>query len=117
MQIGAYDTAWPDIHMMPEEGVAAHVDVRGGLMIPVHWGTFTLAFHPWGEPVDRVWREAKDRGVTLAVPRPGERVDVDNPPSRLTPWWTAALRTGRALRGLLVLAGAYYYQAGFCGSS
>ena len=30
-------------------------------MIPVHWGTFTLAFHPWGEPVDRVWREAKDR--------------------------------------------------------
>jgi len=88
IQIGAYDTAWPDIHMMPEEGVAAHVDVRGGLMIPVHWGTFTLAFHPWGEPVDRVWREAKDRGVALAVPRPGERVDVDNPPP-VDGWWTS----------------------------
>jgi L-ascorbate metabolism protein UlaG (beta-lactamase superfamily) len=88
IQIGAYDTAWPDIHMMPEEGVAAHVDVRGGVMIPVHWGTFTLAFHPWGEPVDRVWREAKDRGVTLAVPRPGERVNIDNPPAP-DGWWTA----------------------------
>jgi L-ascorbate metabolism protein UlaG (beta-lactamase superfamily) len=88
IQIGAYDTAWPDIHMMPEEGVAAHVDARGGLMIPVHWGTFTLAFHPWAEPIDRVWREAKDRGVTLAVPRPGERVDVDNPPAP-DAWWSA----------------------------
>jgi L-ascorbate metabolism protein UlaG (beta-lactamase superfamily) len=87
IQIGAYDTAWPDIHMMPEEGVAAHVDVRGGVMIPVHWGTFTLAFHPWGEPVDRAWREAKDRGVTLAVPRPGERVDIDNPPA-VDSWWS-----------------------------
>ncbi len=88
IQIGAYDTAWPDIHMMPEEGVAAHVDVQGGLMIPVHWGTFSLAFHPWAEPVDRVWREAKDRGVTIAIPRPGERVDVDNPPHP-SGWWSA----------------------------
>jgi L-ascorbate metabolism protein UlaG (beta-lactamase superfamily) len=89
VQIGAYDTAWPDIHMMPEEGVAAHLDVRGDVMIPVHWGTFTLAFHPWGEPVDRAWREAKDRGVTLAVPRPGERIEIDNPPP-VDPWWTEA---------------------------
>jgi L-ascorbate metabolism protein UlaG (beta-lactamase superfamily) len=88
IQIGAYDTAWPDIHMMPEEGVAAHLDVHGGVMIPVHWGTFTLAFHPWAEPVDRAWREAKDRGVTLVVPRPGERVDIDKPPA-FDPWWTA----------------------------
>jgi L-ascorbate metabolism protein UlaG (beta-lactamase superfamily) len=88
IQVGAYDTAWPDIHMMPEEGVAAHLDVHGGVMIPVHWGTFTLAFHAWSEPIDRVWREAKDRGVTLAVPRPGERVDVDNPPA-VDPWWEA----------------------------
>jgi L-ascorbate metabolism protein UlaG (beta-lactamase superfamily) len=86
IQIGAYDTGWRDIHMMPEEGVAAHLDVRGGLMIPVHWGTFTLAFHPWAEPADRVWREAKDRGVTLCVPRPGERVDVDAPPA-VDGWW------------------------------
>jgi L-ascorbate metabolism protein UlaG (beta-lactamase superfamily) len=93
VQVGAYDTAWPDIHMMPEEGVATHVDVQGGqadhgVMIPVHWGTFTLAFHAWGEPVDRVWRESKDRGVTIAVPRPGETVDIDHPPS-VDGWWQA----------------------------
>jgi L-ascorbate metabolism protein UlaG (beta-lactamase superfamily) len=86
IQIGAYDDRWPDIHMTPEQGVATHVDVRGGLMIPVHWGTFVLAFHAWAEPVDRAWAEAKARGVTLAVPRPGERIDLADPPA-VDGWW------------------------------
>ncbi len=86
VQIGAYGDGWPDIHMTPEEGVAAHVDVRGGLLVPVHWATFTLAVHPWTEPVDRVWAEAKAKGVPLAVPRPGQRIDLDAPPA-VDAWW------------------------------
>ena len=86
VQIGAYGDAWPDIHMVPEDGVAAHIDVRGKLMVPVHWCTFNLALHDWSEPADRAWAEAKARDVTLAVPRPGERVDVDNPPA-VDGWW------------------------------
>jgi L-ascorbate metabolism protein UlaG (beta-lactamase superfamily) len=88
VQIGAYGDAWPDIHMVPEDGVAAHVDARGALMVPVHWGTFNLALHDWAEPVDRAWTEAKARDVKLAVPRPGERIDVDNPPA-VDGWWQA----------------------------
>jgi L-ascorbate metabolism protein UlaG (beta-lactamase superfamily) len=88
VQIGAYGEAWPDIHMIPEDGVATHLDVRGGLMVPVHWGTFNLALHDWAEPVDRTWREAKARDVRLAVPRPGERIDVDDPPP-VDGWWQA----------------------------
>jgi len=88
VQIGAYNDAWPDIHMIPEDGVATHADVRGGLLVPVHWGTFNLALHDWAEPADRVWTEAKARDVSLAVPRPGERVDVDNPPA-VDGWWQA----------------------------
>ena len=79
VQIGAYGDQWPDIHMVPEDGVATHVDVRGGLMVPVHWCTFNLALHDWGEPADRVWAEAKARGVRLAVPRPGPRSDGPAP--------------------------------------
>jgi L-ascorbate metabolism protein UlaG (beta-lactamase superfamily) len=86
VQIGAYGDAWPDIHMFPEDGVATHVDVGGALMVPVHWGTFNLALHDWAEPADRVWREAKARDVRLAVPRPGETVDVDAPPP-VDGWW------------------------------
>ncbi|MEV5766684.1 MBL fold metallo-hydrolase [Micromonospora sp. NPDC052213] len=88
MQIGAYDRAWPSIHMFPEEAVAAHLDLRGGLLLPVHWATFNLALHDWSEPVDRIWAEAKARDVRLAVPRPGERVVVDDPPA-VDGWWQA----------------------------
>nr|MDT0657243.1 MBL fold metallo-hydrolase [Micromonospora sp. DSM 115978] len=88
IQVGAYDPAWPNIHMFPEEAVAAHLDLRGGLLVPVHWATFNLAMHSWAEPVDRLWREAKARGARLAVPRPGERIAVDDPPP-VDGWWQA----------------------------
>nr|WP_307849552.1 MBL fold metallo-hydrolase [Qaidamihabitans albus] len=88
VQIGAYNASWPDIHMTPEEGVAAHLDVRGGLLIPVHWATFNLAPHAWAEPADRVWQEAKAHDIALAVPRPGERIDVAAPP-QVDGWWQA----------------------------
>jgi L-ascorbate metabolism protein UlaG (beta-lactamase superfamily) len=88
VQIGAYNDAWPDIHMEPEDGVATHLDVRASLLVPVHWCTFNLAMHDWAEPADRLWSEAKARDVRLAVPRPGERVDVDTPPP-VDGWWQA----------------------------
>jgi L-ascorbate metabolism protein UlaG (beta-lactamase superfamily) len=86
VQIGAYDPAWPDIHMTPEQGVATHLAVQAHVLIPVHWATFVLAPHAWGEPVDRLWREAKARDVILVVPKPGERVNVDEPPV-VDGWW------------------------------
>jgi L-ascorbate metabolism protein UlaG (beta-lactamase superfamily) len=86
IQIGAYGDAWPDIHMTPEDAVSAHVDVGGGLLIPVHWCTYVLSLHAWSEPADRLWREAKAREVALAVPRPGERIDVDHAPE-VDGWW------------------------------
>ncbi|MEO3816079.1 MBL fold metallo-hydrolase [Plantactinospora sp. B24E8] len=86
IQIGAYSAAWPNVHMVPEEAVAAHLDLRGGLLIPVHWATFNLAPHGWADPVDRLCREAAVRDVRLAVPRPGERVVVDRPPA-VDGWW------------------------------
>jgi L-ascorbate metabolism protein UlaG (beta-lactamase superfamily) len=88
VQVGAYSDAWTSIHMTPEEGVAAHLDVRGGVLVPVHWATFVLAMHPWTEPIDRLWAEAKAHDVVLAVPRPGERIDVATPPS-VDGWWQA----------------------------
>ncbi|MFB9685406.1 MBL fold metallo-hydrolase [Amycolatopsis plumensis] len=86
IQIGAYAPQWPDIHMTPEEGVAAGLDVRAKLLVPVHWATFQLAMHPWGEPADRVWSEAKEADLPLAIPRPGERIDAAEPPP-VDGWW------------------------------
>ena len=77
MPIGAYNTAWPDIHMNPEEAVRAHRDVTdAGLLVPIHWATFRLAPHPWSEPVERLLAAAGEAGVDVAVPKPGGRVST-----------------------------------------
>lgn len=89
MPIGAYHTAWPDIHMNPEEAVRAHLDVTdsgSGLLVPVHWGTFRLAPHPWAEPVERLLQAAQPDHVQVAVPLPGQRIDPADP-VRFDPWW------------------------------
>jgi L-ascorbate metabolism protein UlaG (beta-lactamase superfamily) len=94
IQIGAYSLHWPDIHMTPEEGVSTHLDVRGGLLVPVHWATFVLAMHDWSEPVERLCTDADAREVRVAVPRPGERIDVDDPP-KVDHWWREVAGTRR----------------------
>ncbi|HEY2947159.1 MAG TPA: MBL fold metallo-hydrolase [Micromonosporaceae bacterium] len=91
IQIGAYSPYWPDIHMTPEEAVATHLDLRGGVLIPVHWATFNLALHSWAEPVDRLWLAAKEHDARLCVPRPGERVNADDP-AEVDGWWQALAR-------------------------
>ncbi|TLW90400.1 Zn-dependent hydrolase [Saccharomonospora piscinae] len=91
VQVGAYAQGWPDIHMTPEDGVRTHLDVRGSLLVPVHWGTFNLAPHAWAEPVERLLREAAPRGVRVAVPRPGERVAVTGADVPVSPWWREAV--------------------------
>jgi hypothetical protein len=65
----------------------AHGDLGGRVLLPIHWATFNLAFHRWAEPVQRTIEAAKASGIPVVVPRPGERIDVLNPPE-LTDWWT-----------------------------
>ena len=67
--------------------VRAHGDLGGGLLVPVHWATFNLAFHEWSEPVRRLITEVERADVRFAVPMPGERFMVSTPPER--DWWTA----------------------------
>ena len=86
IKIGACDRTWQDIHMSPEEAVKAHVDLGGRFLLPVHWGTFNLAFHAWNAPAEEALASAIARGVALAIPRPGQWVEPSNPPP-LEPWW------------------------------
>ncbi|MGW4769447.1 MBL fold metallo-hydrolase [Nocardia sp. NPDC004278] len=91
LPIGAYDEAWPDVHMNPEEAVRAHADLcvgdpGHGLLVPIHWATFNLAFHGWSEPVRRMVEAARAAGTAVAVPMPGQRVDPNGLPTGDS-WW------------------------------
>lgn len=87
MPVGAYNRAWPDVHMNPEEAVRAHRDVTdAGLLVPIHWCTFRLAPHPWAEPIERLLAAAGAADVRVAVPRPGGRAHPGNA-GEFDPWW------------------------------
>jgi L-ascorbate metabolism protein UlaG (beta-lactamase superfamily) len=88
LPVGAYNDAWHAIHMDPDEAMRAHGDLGGRVFLPIHWATFNLAFHRWAEPVQRVLTAAKRVGAQIVVPRPGERIDVLDPPE-LVDWWSA----------------------------
>jgi L-ascorbate metabolism protein UlaG (beta-lactamase superfamily) len=87
IKVGAYGEPWPQIHVNPEEALRAHAMLRGTVMLPIHWGTFNLAFHAWDEPADRTVAAAQASGATLVMPRPGETIEpllVTGPVER---WW------------------------------
>lgn len=87
MQIGAYDDAWPDWHLTPEQAITAHGMLRGRTLLPVHWGLFNLAYHSWREPIDRLITAGAAQLITIATPRPGEAVTIgDTVP--IHAWWT-----------------------------
>jgi L-ascorbate metabolism protein UlaG (beta-lactamase superfamily) len=85
---GAYNVQWPVVHMQPEETVAAHRDLRGKWLLPIHNGTFDLAFHPWTEPMERVQGLAAREGIQVCTPRFGEPVRLDAM-EKGERWWRA----------------------------
>ena len=87
LEIGAYNEEWESIHMGPENAVQAAIDLGHPLLMPIHWGTFNLAMHPWKEPVERLIKEADRRDVKLFLPLPGETVAVRNEAYN-SQWWT-----------------------------
>ncbi|QJR82851.1 hydrolase [Alteromonas pelagimontana] len=86
IEAGAYDKDWPEIHMTPEQSVQAHLDLQGRTMIPIHNGTFNLAFHPWYEPLERVLNAADANEVVLSTPMFGEVTGPDYP-ANVKRWW------------------------------
>lgn len=90
MECGQYDPRWAAIHMLPEETVQAHLDVKGKVLIPVHWGAFTLSLHSWHDPVERAVRAAEEMGVEIATPRIGESVTVGSGKYPTSAWWNPA---------------------------
>lgn len=63
-----YGDNWPYIHMVPEQTTQAAIDLGAKVLIPVHWGKFALANHPWTEPMERIEKSAKQLNVTVNIP-------------------------------------------------
>ncbi|MEM7297242.1 MAG: MBL fold metallo-hydrolase [Bacteroidota bacterium] len=86
MECGAYNEGWSEIHMFPEETAQAHLDVKGKLLMPIHWGKFDLALHPWKESVNRLTKKAEEENISLFTPEVGQLVTLSDS-SSVARWW------------------------------
>lgn len=87
IECGQYNEKWKDVHMMPEESVQAAIDLKAKVMTPIHWGAFSLALHSWYDPVVRVTKEAREKGLEIIVPRLGESYTLSDFKASQTDWW------------------------------
>lgn len=86
LECGQYNEYWPFIHMFPEQTVQAAKDLKAKVFLPVHWGKFSLAMHPWNEPIQRAFKEAEKLHVAIVAPILGETI-VINEVFENERWW------------------------------
>ncbi|MDW7695325.1 MBL fold metallo-hydrolase [Flammeovirgaceae bacterium SG7u.111] len=87
MECGQYNKQWANIHMMPEETAQASVDLQAKMMMPIHWGAFTLALHSWTDPIERVSVKAKELGMPMTTPQIGEPIILNENIFPNSKWW------------------------------
>ena len=71
--------------MLPEESHQAHLDLKGKIMLPIHWGKFDLSTHAWTDPINRLFNEAEKHNTTVITPLINQTFDLENLPQ--TRWW------------------------------
>jgi L-ascorbate metabolism protein UlaG (beta-lactamase superfamily) len=99
IECGAYNPAWAEVHMFPEQTVQAHMDLKGKLLHPIHWGTFNLSLHPWYDPMERLTTAAAARGVATATPIVGDTtIFGERIPS--AHWWRKAMQRAAVATGM-----------------
>lgn len=96
MEAGAYNRHWPDMHLFPEQTVAAHQDLNGQWLVPIHNTTFDLSMHPWQDPMEKIADIAEQRNINALFPQIGQilsftpnqsGLQLEAPRPKLFAWW------------------------------
>lgn len=87
LDTGQYNFRWQSIHMLPKQSLQAAQDLDARIMMPVHWGAFTLSLHAWDEPAEQTTLLAQQQGQAIVIPRIGELMQLLNEPIARDAWW------------------------------
>jgi L-ascorbate metabolism protein UlaG (beta-lactamase superfamily) len=86
LEVGAFQPAWSNIHLGPANALKAHALLGGGPLLPIHWGTFNLALHPWDEPIETLLRLAPATSARVLTPKLGEPIEPSHD-RKFETWW------------------------------
>ncbi len=85
LEVGAWHPSWGTIHLGPANALEAFQWLGGGTLLPVHWGTFSLAMHAWDEPAETLVKLAEEKKLRVVTPKLGQVFEPSQ--AELTPWW------------------------------
>ena len=86
IESGQYNVEWPNSHLMPKESIQAHIDLKGDIMMPIHWAAFTLSVHNWKDPIEQVKSLATQKDINITTPKIGESI-ILNKFIPTEQWW------------------------------
>ncbi len=88
LEIGAFNELWKSIHMGPDGAAQAFAKMGAtGLLMPIHWGLFSLAPHGWRQPIERITELADSTKIKIWSPSPGVPTDVIPNQELRSNWW------------------------------
>lgn len=87
LENGQYDKSWEAIHLLPDQGIQAVKDLQAKWIVPVHWGTFSISYHAWDDPIRQITSLAQKENINVATPLIGEIVDYQNIQQFQEKWW------------------------------
>lgn len=87
LDMGQYNVRWAPIHMNPEEAAQVAELLKAKALLPAHVARFSLARHPWDEPLERIEAASQGKPYRLLTPRIGEPVDLTDSGQRFAAWW------------------------------
>lgn len=86
LECGQYNKNWPNIHMFPEEVIVAAEQLHTQTLLPVHWGKFALALHPWKESIESVAKASEGSTIKLITPEIGKSLSLTDT-TKTSYWW------------------------------
>jgi L-ascorbate metabolism protein UlaG (beta-lactamase superfamily) len=89
VEFGQYGYDWSDIHIMPDEISKALLDLNARRSFTTHHAKYTLARHPWYEPLNIVAGLNEQEGYEIITPMMGEVVRLGGSTQEFSKWWEA----------------------------
>ncbi len=87
LENGQYNKNWMYIHMMPDKIASAYRDLKAKRLFTVHNSKFSLAYHPWDEPLVSIKQLSEEAGIPLITPMIGEPVHLKDTSQQFSEWW------------------------------
>lgn len=87
IECGQYDPAWPWAHMTPEETAKAMKTIGAAFSVPAHNGKYSISYHQWRDPLERIAKAAEAHDIRLATPMIGQKFPYGDSAAETAKWW------------------------------